>query len=148
LRRTFRGEPGQVRLVRDFVRRHLVGCRCPAATIQDILVCASELATNAVLHSRSGLPDGHFTVEIALRAGQSVYVAVRDSGDPRAEPGTGGTRDADAECGRGLHVVAALSADTGISGDASGRTAWFLSRWSTGKDDQWARAWGCDTAEA
>jgi serine/threonine-protein kinase RsbW len=132
LRRTFRGEPGQVPLVRDFVSRYLDGRHCPAEAVQDILVCATELAANAVLHSRSGLPGGHFSVEIAC-AGQSVHVTVEDSGGPWAEHGTG---DIDAECGRGLPVVAALSADTGITGDAAGRMAWFCCRWGTSVEDQ------------
>lgn len=136
LRRTFRGEPAQVPLARDFVRQHLTGRRCPAAAVHDIVVCATELATNAVLHSRSGLPGGHFSVEIAVRAGQWVHVAVEDSGGFWTERGTGGR---DAEGGRGLHVVSALSADMGITGDASGRMAWFRSGWSTG-DDQSASA--------
>jgi serine/threonine-protein kinase RsbW len=137
LRRTFRGEPAQVPLARDFVRRYLTGHRCPATAVQDIVVCATELAANAVLHSRSGLSGGHFSVEVAVRAGQWVHVTVEDSGGAWTERGTG---DRDAECGRGLHVVSALSADMGITGDASGRMAWFRSGWSTGEDDQSASA--------
>lgn len=125
--RTFRGEPHQVPLMRDFVGGCLSGRRFPHATVDDILVCATELATNAVLHSRSGRPGGHFTVEIAIRAGQSVYVAVKDAGGDWTSPGSA-MDDYDAEGGRGLLVVAALSADMGITGGTSGRTAWFLSR--------------------
>ncbi|MBO0802172.1 MAG: ATP-binding protein [Nocardiopsaceae bacterium] len=138
LRRAFRGEPGQVPLARDFVRRYLADAACPAEAAQDILVCTSELATNAVLHSRSGHPGGYFTVEIAIcrqdlqsrqdghngRGGQWVHVAVEDAGGPWAERGTG---DSCTECGRGLHIVSELSADMGITGGMSGRTAWFRS---------------------
>jgi serine/threonine-protein kinase RsbW len=129
LQRTFRGEPGQVPQARDFVRRYLPGRVCSAQASEDILVCATELAANAVLHSRSGLPGGHFSVEVAICAGQWVRVAVEDSGGPWAERGTG---DADTEDGRGLHIVCALSAAMGVTGDASGRTAWFCGRWATG----------------
>jgi serine/threonine-protein kinase RsbW len=132
LRRTFRGEPGQVPLVRDFVSCYLDSLRCPAEAAEDILVCASELATNAVLHSRSGLPGGHFSVEIA-RTGQSIRVTVADSGGPWSNCAND---DVDAECGRGLRVVAALSADTGITGDEAGRMAWFRRRWGAGQDNQ------------
>lgn len=127
LRRTFRGEPGQVPLARDFVFRYLNGRHCPAEAVRDILVCATELAANAVLHSHSGLPRGHFGVEVVC-AGQAARVAVEDSGGPWVERGSG---DTDAEYGRGLHVVSALSAEMGITGDASGRKAWFCCRWST-----------------
>lgn len=128
LRRAFRGERGQVPLVRDFVSCCLDGRRCPAEAVQDIVACATELAANAVLHSRSGLPGGHFSVEVAW-AGQSVRVTVEDSGGPWTERGDGGI---DAECGRGLRIVAALSADMGIAGDVAGRAAWFCCRWGTG----------------
>lgn len=125
--------------MRDFVCRCLGDCRYPRTAVDDVLVCATELATNAVLHSRSGKPGGHFTVEIAIRTGQSVYVAVTDSGGSWASPATtvdadSDIADFDAECGRGLRVVAALSADMGITGGASGRTAWFLSSWVIGPD--------------
>lgn len=129
LRRTFRGEPAQVPLARDFVFRYLSGRQCPAETVQDILVCATELAANAVLHSRSGLPGGYFSVEVVC-AGQSVHVAVEDSGGLWAEHCQGGISE---ECGRGLHVVSALSADMGITGDASGRMAWFRCQWGNGR---------------
>jgi anti-sigma regulatory factor (Ser/Thr protein kinase) len=132
LRRTFRGEPAQVPLAREFVFRYLDGRHCPAEAVQDILVCATELAANAVLHSRSGLPGGHFSVEVVC-AGQSVHVAVEDSGGPWTERGHGSV---DEEYGRGLQVVSALSADMGIAGDASGRMAWFCCHWSTSEDDQ------------
>jgi anti-sigma regulatory factor (Ser/Thr protein kinase) len=129
--RTFRGEPAQVPLARDFVFRFL-NARCPAEAVQDIVVCATELAANAVLHSRSGLPGGQFSVEVVC-AGQSVHVVVEDSGGPWAECGHGGINE---EYGRGLQVVSALSADMGIAGDASGRLAWFCCYWSTSEDDQ------------
>jgi serine/threonine-protein kinase RsbW len=132
LRRTFPGEPSQAPLVRDFVSSCLEGRRCPAEAVQDILVCANELAANAVLHSRSGLPCGYFSVEVAC-AGQSVCVTVEDSGGPWAERGNAGI---DAECGRGLHIVAALSADMGLTGDDTGRRAWFCCRWGASEDDQ------------
>lgn len=132
LRREFRGEPGQLPLARDFVRRYLADRACCSEAVQDILVCTSELATNAVLHSRSGLPGEHFSVEVASYAGQWVRVTVEDSGGPWAERGPG---DPYAESGRGLHIVSALSADMGITGDASGRMVWFCCRWSTGSSE-------------
>lgn len=135
-RRAFRGEPGQVPLVRNFVSCCLDGRRCPAETVQDILACATELAANAVLHSRSGLPGGYFTVEVAC-ARQSAHVTVADSGGPWTERGNAGI---DAECGRGLRIVAALSADSGIAGDDAGRVAWFCCRWGAGEDGQPAYA--------
>lgn len=127
--RTFLGELGQVPQARDFVRCSVAGRVCSAQAAEDILVCATELAANAVLHSRSGLPGGHFSVEVAISARQCVRVAVEDSGGSWAQRGTG---DGGAEGGRGLHIVSALSAAMGIIGDASGRTVWFCSQGGTG----------------
>lgn len=131
LRRTFRGEVGHVPLARDFVRRYLGHSPCSAEAVQDILVCTTELAANAVLHSRSGLPGGHFSVAVTVCAGQWVRVAVEDLGGPwtPCEIADGGT-----EGGRGLGIVSALSADMGITGGASGRTAWFRCRCRDGED--------------
>ena len=123
-------------MARDFVRHYLTGRRCPDAAVQEIVVCTSELATNALLHTRSGLPGGQFSVEIAIQAGHWVYVRVEDSGGPWAERET---TDGYAERGRGLHVVAELSEDMGITGDAASRTAWFRSRWNVGGPTSLAR---------
>lgn len=122
LRRDFRGEPSQVPLVRDFVRRYLVGWPCSTDAVQDILLCVTELATNAVRHSRSGLPGGYFGVKIAICDEKCVGVAVEDAGgswDNAPHEGLEG--------GRGLQIVSALSTDMGVTGSGTGRTVWFHS---------------------
>ena len=73
----FPGHAGQVRAARRFLAGVLDGC--PAA--DEALLCVSELATNAVLHSRSGRPGGRFTVRATMQAG-SVRVEVADEGGP------------------------------------------------------------------
>jgi serine/threonine-protein kinase RsbW len=120
-RHSFRGEPSQVPLVREFARHYLAGQACPAGALDDILSCVTELAANAVIHSRSGQPDGRFSVQIDVSAGKWVRVVVEDDGGPWRN------RDAgeQAECGRGLQIVAALSAEMGITGDGSQRSVWF-----------------------
>jgi serine/threonine-protein kinase RsbW len=123
---TFRGERSQVPLARDLARRVLAGHACPAAALEDILSCLAELAANAVIHSRSGQPGGQFTVQIDVRDGQWVRVAVEDDGGPWQRRDIGD----DAECGRGLQIVTALSAEMGITGDDARRTVWFRCPWT------------------
>src|SRR5215467_5661359 len=89
--RVFAGDAGQVRAARRFVAGALDGC----TGVSDALLCVSELATNAVLHSRSGRPGGRFTVRATRQAG-SVRVEVTDEGGP-----WGHERDGDGQGGRG-----------------------------------------------
>ena len=111
----FPGDAGQVREARRFLAGVLDGC--PAA--DDALLCVSELATNAVLHSRSGLPGGCFTVRATAREG-SVRVEVADEGGPwRRE------RDGDGQNGRGLLIVGELAGRWGRDEGNGGRTVWF-----------------------
>ena len=117
--RVFAGDAGQVRETRRFLAGVLDGC--PAA--DDALLCVSELATNAVLHSRSGRPGGRFTVRATRQAG-SVRVEVTDEGGPwRRE------READGQSGRGLLIVGELASRWGREDGAGRRTVWFELDW-------------------
>jgi anti-sigma regulatory factor (Ser/Thr protein kinase) len=117
--RVFPGEAGQVREARRFLAGVLDGA--PAA--DDALLCASELATNAVLHSRSARPGGRFAVRAAVRAG-SVRVEVEDEGGPwRPDAG------ADGQSGRGLLIVGQLASRWGRDDAGAGRTVWFEIDW-------------------
>jgi len=117
--RVFPGEAGQVRAARRFLAGVLDGC--PVA--DDALVCVSELATNALLHSRSGRPGGRFTVCVRVRAA-SVRAAVADEGGP-----WGQQRDSGGQSGRGLLIVGELAARWGREYGAAGRTVWFEIDW-------------------
>ena len=91
-----------------------------SAAKADCIACLSELATNAIIHSRSARRGGRFTVT-ADRTPAGWRVAVHDAGGPW---NPGGDRDGTGH--RGLVVVAALAARWGIepSGRA-GRAVWF-----------------------
>jgi serine/threonine-protein kinase RsbW len=114
LRTCSRGFPAradQVRRVRAFLRPMLADC--PVAG--DALLICSELAGNAVQHSASGRPGGHFNVRVAIREGEHVWIEVEDDGGRWAPQGYPG------EHGRGLLIVEALAACWDIRGDQSGR---------------------------
>lgn len=105
------------------MRRELTGLLkdCPAA--DDIILCASELAANAVRHSCSGLADGTFGLRVEISEGDHVRIAVDDEGGPWVETASGPA------CGRGLVIVTALAADWGIVTGQAGRTVWALFDW-------------------
>jgi hypothetical protein len=114
---TFCGVASSPALVRAFVAEHLTGS---GADVEAAILAASELATNAVLHSRSR--DGEFTVWVG-HTERLVEVAVVDDGplpntlrDEAIRPG-----------GWGLaRVVPAVTTDHGHHHDSAGRrVAWF-----------------------
>jgi serine/threonine-protein kinase RsbW len=126
-RRVFPGRPDQVGQARRFVTRALDGC--PAA--DDAVLCVSELASNAIQHTRSG-QGGRFQV-LVWRGRSSACVAVIDDGAPRGPaPRSSGPGDL-AESGHGLRVVADLAAAWGHQelGPAGlpGRAVWFHLTW-------------------
>ncbi|NEC65505.1 ATP-binding protein [Streptomyces sp. SID9727] len=104
---------------RDFVTGVLTEWRLHAL-IEDIRLCVSELATNALLH---GVPPGReFSVGLH-RAEDLVRLEVRDSG-----PGQPRVRQAadDACSGRGLHLVRELADDFGVDDHVVGKTVWLI----------------------
>ena len=112
--------PDQVRVARAFLATVLVGC--PAA--EEVILCASELATNSCLHSDSGKAGGTFTVRAEVHQGDYVWIEVEDSGghwnqrvDPDGRP-------------HGLDIVRAYAADSGIDGDPlTGWAVWARIDW-------------------
>jgi len=118
-RKTFPGtldQPAQV-------RRELVTALQTRPDLDEILLVASELCTNAVIHTRSGHQGGTFMIEVTAD-GESLLIAVTDSGAP-TEPRLLNPAQTDTNF-RGLYVVKALSDGYGVHGDAEGRTVWAL----------------------
>lgn len=114
--RAFPATAAQVREARQFLTGILDGH--PAA--HDAILCLSELATNATIHSRSREPGGHFRVRAEVR-GSHVRVEVCDLGGPWEQA----ARD-DGQHGRGLLVVAQLADNCGRNGNAqTGWMVWF-----------------------
>lgn len=119
---SYPGTAEQIHRVRADVAARLPGC--PVA--DDVLLVVSELATNAALHSRSR-DHGWFTVRIAVRTGDYVWVEIEDQGGLWV-----GSRPDDRP--HGLDIVAAIAGDGnwGIDGDStSGRTAWVRIDWQS-----------------
>jgi serine/threonine-protein kinase RsbW len=143
--RDFPGTPEQAGRARRFLAEVLVG----SPLTDDAVLCLSELASNAILHSDSGRPGGTFTVRVSAGAGR-VRLEVVDAGGPWPDPPSPGGSPAaprtpaapdhpvpgrtapgnpappvhQQDRGRGLAIVAALAAAWGIAGGAAGRVAW------------------------
>jgi len=103
--------------------RDLLGPGHPA--LDTAMLVVSELVTNSVTHSRSGLPGGAVTVAVSTGSA-GVLIQVRDDGgrtEPRVvEPLPTGVEGA--EHGYGLLLVAALATTWGTSTTREGRLTW------------------------
>lgn len=119
-RRVLPGEEHQLAIL----RRWLAALLPDNSTRDDLLIVATELATNAVRHTASG-QGGWFAVEITWLK-SVIRVAVADCGGP-TEPLV--VEDPAAENGRGLLVVRGLSERIGVSGSHLGRLVWAEIRW-------------------
>ena len=116
---TLPGQPQQVSAARKFVARTIGGYHPQADTA---LLLTSELVTNAVTHSRSGLPGGTVDVVVAARPA-GLLISVTDDGSADQVPVL--SSKPEAENGNGLLLVASL-ADAWGHCDESGRTmVWF-----------------------
>jgi anti-sigma regulatory factor (Ser/Thr protein kinase) len=119
--RVFLGSPSQVSDVRAFVAE--VVTSCPVA--EDVVLLASEVSTNAILHTASGR-GGTFTVVVVPDIGH-VRVEVHDDGSDNAPdvrlPGV------PEESWRGLDLVEKLATRWGHLGGRDGRVVWFEVQW-------------------
>jgi len=113
-RSVFPGTPEHVGQVRQWLRANLSAC--PA--VDNAILLASELVTNALEHSASGR-GGSFVVAVHHRSAD-MRVEVVDQGGPWV-PGDAN----DGLHGRGLVIVGTVARAWGITGDDSGRTVWF-----------------------
>jgi anti-sigma regulatory factor (Ser/Thr protein kinase) len=119
--RVFLGSHHEVRNVREFIAQVVDGC--PVA--DDVVLLASEVVTNAIVHTASG-SGGTFTV-VVQPGGRMIRVEVHDGGSETPPD----VRPADdlAGSGRGLSLVDSLATRWGHLGDPNGRVVWFEAEW-------------------
>ncbi|RSN66259.1 ATP-binding protein [Actinomadura sp. WAC 06369] len=119
-RRVFSGRVDQVQAARTFAGYMFAG----TGREGDVAVVVTELATNAILHTKSGGPQGWFGLELTLA--DVSYVAVTDQGGGSIPTVQVTRAEAQpAEDGRGLFLVSQLAIATGIYGSPKGgHTVW------------------------
>jgi anti-sigma regulatory factor (Ser/Thr protein kinase) len=106
-----------VQNTREFVASTLAGWAVPQSLSADIVLLASELVANAVLHARP-------PIELRMRrTANTVIVEVVDSAPflPRKLRPT-----ADDERGRGLQLVALLADRWGARPTTGGKAVWCM----------------------
>jgi len=117
---TIPGRPEQVSLARAFVAQTLAtnqtGADADAATL-----LTSEIVTNAIQHTKSGIHGGTVTIVVIGVLG-GVLVEIIDDGSAGTPVVKG---DLYAAEGHGLFLVQHLAAQWGYLRDAAGTTVWF-----------------------
>ncbi|MFG3116780.1 ATP-binding protein [Streptomyces sp. NPDC048197] len=118
----YRRERHSVALAREFTRTALADWDLKQRA-EDIVLCVSELATNALLH---GVPPGRgyrLWLSLPEAARGTLRIEVHDSGGGEpCVPAAAVTGDA--EAGRGLLLVAALADAWGIGERLPGKVVW------------------------
>jgi anti-sigma regulatory factor (Ser/Thr protein kinase) len=104
----FESIPDSVAAVRRLVRDHLP----PSARVDDLVLIASELATNVVNHARTDFTvsiEGSDPVRLEISDGSSILPAVAELADGS---------------GRGLRIVDSLASQWGVDATPSGKVIW------------------------
>jgi anti-sigma regulatory factor (Ser/Thr protein kinase) len=118
---TIPGHPEEVAAARAFVTRTLVSHRTGMDTDAAALL-TSEIVTNAIQHTKSGVDGGTVTIVI-IGVARGVLVEVIDDGSSGTPVVKG---DLYAAEGHGLFLVQHLAAQWGYLRDTTGTTVWFL----------------------
>jgi anti-sigma regulatory factor (Ser/Thr protein kinase) len=122
--RDFPGDADQVREARHWIEDLLPECD----PLADLLLLASELCSNAITHTRSGLDGGLFSVHVEW-APALARVVIGDQGSPTLPAIGAGTGDTAEECGRGLWLVDQLADSWGTACHPAGRVVWVDMSW-------------------
>ncbi|GAB3677748.1 hypothetical protein GCM10027589_48000 [Actinocorallia lasiicapitis] len=120
-RRAFPGLPAEARRAREFVGFLTEGFAC----VDDVLLAAAEMISNAVRHTRSGLPGGLFVVEVRRWRGGAALTVIDQGGpsEPRAKPlAESADEFALFESGRGLLTIGITASWWDWTGGDAGRT--------------------------
>jgi anti-sigma regulatory factor (Ser/Thr protein kinase) len=112
----FSSHPTSAAAARRFVREVLGSWMVKVEDSDAVLLCTDELVTNAIIHVASD-------IDVVVRCGDGVVrVEVHDAG---RRPPLRRIPPLDADSGRGLLLVEAMSERWGVSPTDSGKAVWF-----------------------
>ena len=117
---TIEGHPEQVSAARGFVARTIAASPLKVDSDAATLL-TSEIVTNAILHTKSGVDGGTVTIVI-IGVPRGVLVEIIDDGSAGIPIVKG---DLYAAEGHGLFLVQQLAAQWGYLRDPAGTTVWF-----------------------
>lgn len=117
---TIEGQPKQVATARAFVARTL-GAGHLKVDSDAATLLTSEIVTNAIMHTSSGVPGGTVTI-VVFAVPRGVLVEIIDGGSAGVPIVKG---DLYAAEGHGLFLVQQLAAQWGYLRDPAGTTVWF-----------------------
>ena len=117
----YRRDRRSVALAREFTRNTLADWEITDRA-DEVLLCVSELATNAILH---GVPPGRgYALRLCIHRDGVLRVEVRDSGTGDLRKVNAPYRDLDADSGRGLLLVSVVADKWGVGERAPGKAVW------------------------
>jgi sigma-B regulation protein RsbU (phosphoserine phosphatase) len=105
LRQRFAARAGELRAVREAVRREALAQGCAPDCAGDIVMAVDEACQNIIRHAYAGCADGEIVIEIE-RAGAELLVSLRDFAPP-IDPSCVRPRDLDdvRPGGIGTHLI-------------------------------------------
>jgi len=112
-------EPISASVIRRSLAADLAGHRFDETSVHEVTLVATELVGNAVRH---GAASGQDDIDVTWTIdGGAVTIVVADPASKRPEPRSA---EPDAESGRGLTIVAAISDEWGVDSDENGKRVW------------------------
>lgn len=129
LQRSFDPTPRSVAQARGFVGS-AVACHLDPSRSDDLRICVSELASNALIHAETS-----FTVRICIDRHGCVRLEVHDQDRNQPQATAALPRDRRATTGRGMFIVERLADEWGVELSATGgKCVWsqFAGRQATG----------------
>ena len=115
----FESDDDIARAAREFIGERLTEWRVPDATVFDVQLVVSELATNAMRHGRPPID------VLVRRAAERVFVSVHDSGAASPRMRHPGILD---NGGRGLLIVSSIAERWGTRQTDTGKSVWSMIR--------------------